>query len=218
VRTGALRDDLLAVATRLLDEGGTGAVTTRAVAAGGGTSLAAVNELFGGKPGLVRAIFAAGFARLAADLRALEATGDAEADVVALAFAVRSFAREHPPLYEVMFSRPFAEFSPGEEDVRAADAIYATVVGRVAALLGPGRPRGSARDVAVGLFAVVQGLVALESSGLLGGDPEETDRRFRLTTTASLHGLLGATRASRAGGPDPSGGTGPPEPGIKEAT
>nr|BFE28039.1 hypothetical protein GCM10010200_002900 [Actinomadura rugatobispora] len=203
MRTGALRDELLSVATRLLAEGGTGAVTTRAVAAGGGTSLAAVNELFGGKPGLIRAIFAAGFARLAADLRALEATGDPEADVVALAFAVRSFARRHPALYEVMFSRPFAEFSPGEQDVRSAEAIYGVVVGRVAALLGPGRPKGAARDVAVGLFAVVQGLVGLEASGLLGGGSEECDRRFRLTFTASLHGLRDATRASsRAGGLD----------------
>jgi AcrR family transcriptional regulator len=70
----ALRGELLAVAGRLLETGGTGAVTTRAVAAGAGTSLAAVNELFGGKAGLVRALFGEGVARLAADLRALAAT------------------------------------------------------------------------------------------------------------------------------------------------
>ncbi|MBD2891598.1 hypothetical protein amrb99_05040 [Actinomadura sp. RB99] len=194
-RTEAMRGDVLAAAGRLLETGGAGAVTTRAVAAGAGTSLAAVNELFGGKAGLARALFADGFARLAADLRALEPTGDPEADVLELALAVRSFARRAPHLHEVMFSRPFAEFRPGASDARAAEEIHAIVVGRVAAVLGPDRAPGSARDAAIGLFATVQGLLALDSSGLLGGGPEAADRRFRLTVTATLRGL--AATASR---------------------
>jgi AcrR family transcriptional regulator len=195
VRTEALRGEVLAAATTLLGDGGSAAVTTRAVAAGAGTSLAAVNELFGGKPGLIRAIFAEGFARLAEELRALEPSEDPEADVIDLALAVRSFAHRYPPLYEVMFSRPFAEFHPAQRDARAAEAIYTIVVGRVATLLGPARPRGTAKDVAIGLFAVVQGLVGLEASGLLGNGPESIDRRFRLTLTAALRGLVAAMEA-----------------------
>ncbi|MFI0351029.1 TetR/AcrR family transcriptional regulator [Actinomadura sp. 9N407] len=198
VRTEGLRDELLATATRLLADGGHPAVTTRAVAAGAGTSLAAVNELFGGKPGLIRAIFTTGFARLTEELQALATTEDPEADVIELALAVRSFAHRHPPLYEVMFSRPFAEFHPDEHDARAAEAIYAIVVGRVAALLGPARAKGTAKDVAIGLFAVVQGLVALEASGLLGSAPESIDRRFHLTLTATLHGLVATASETTA--------------------
>ncbi|QFG22069.1 TetR/AcrR family transcriptional regulator [Actinomadura sp. WMMB 499] len=186
-RTDALRGEVLAVAARLLEAGGTGAVTTRAVAAGARTSQAAVNELFGGKAGLARALFAEGFARLAADLRALEPTGDPEADVLELALAVRSFARRAPHLHEVMFSRPFAEFRPEPADGRAAGEIHAIVVGRVAAVLGP----ETAEDAAIGLFATVQGLLALDASALLGG-PEAADRRFRRTVTATLRGLAGA--------------------------
>ncbi len=151
-RTEALRGELITVAADLLAEGGSGAVTTRAVAAGAGTSLAAVNELFGGKAGLARALFTEGFAELARDLRALEGTGDAEADVLELGLAVRAFAHRRPHLYEVMFSRPFAEFRPDAEDARAAAEIYGIVVGRVAAVLGPAR----AKDAAIGLFATVQ--------------------------------------------------------------
>jgi AcrR family transcriptional regulator len=191
-RTEALRGDLLTAAAELLAEGGSRAVTTRAVAAGAGTSLAAVNELFGGKAGLARALFAEGFAELARDLRALEATGDTEADVLELGLAVRDFAHRRPHLYEVMFSRPFAEFRPDAEDARAAEEIYGIVVGRVAALLGPARTKGPAKDAAIGLFATVQGLVALESSGLLGSGPESNDRRFRFVLTAALRGLVDA--------------------------
>ncbi|MFG2004393.1 TetR/AcrR family transcriptional regulator [Spirillospora sp. NPDC048911] len=187
VRTDALRDELLTVATGLLDAGGSAAVTTRAVAAGADSSLAAVNELFGGKAGLVRAIFAEGFARLAQELAALETGDDPETDVLALALTIRSFAHRHPHLYEVMFSRPFAEFRPDAEDTRAAEAIYQVVVVRVAAVVG----RGLARDAAIGLFATVQGLVGLESSGLLGSTPRSIDLRFRLTVTATLNGFAG---------------------------
>ncbi|MFA1544536.1 TetR/AcrR family transcriptional regulator [Actinomadura monticuli] len=195
-RTEVLRGEVLVVAAGLLAEGGSNAVTTRAVAAGAGTSLAAVNELFGGKAGLARALFAEGFAELAQELRALEPTGDAEADVLELALAVRAFAARRPHLYEVMFSRPFAEFRPDARDVRAADEIYGIVVGRVAVLLGPSRAPGSAKDTAIGLFATVQGLVAHESAGLLGSGPESADRRFRFVLTAALRGLAAASAAA----------------------
>jgi AcrR family transcriptional regulator len=189
VRTGELREELLAVAMRLLADGGIGAVTTRAVAAGAGSSLAAVNELFGGKAGLVRAIFLTGFAELADELSRLGTGENAETDVLELASAVRSFARRRPHLYEVMFSRPFGEFSPDEEDARAAEEIYRIVLRRVAAALGPASGKETAKDAAIGLFALVQGLVRLESSGLLGGTPASIERRFRAGVTATLRGF-----------------------------
>ncbi|MFG2250870.1 TetR/AcrR family transcriptional regulator [Spirillospora sp. NPDC048823] len=195
-RTEALRGELLEVAAGLLASGGSGAVTTRAVAAGAGSSQAAVNELFGGKAGLARALFAEGFRRLAGELRALETSGDAEADVLDLALAVRSFAHRCPHLYEVMFSRPFADFRPGPQDARAAEEIYGIVVGRVAAALGPGRADGTAKDAAIGLFATVQGLAGLESSGLLGSGPESADRRFRFAVTAAIRGFVDTASAS----------------------
>lgn len=201
MRTEELRGELLAVAGRLLAAGGSGAVTTRAVAAGAGSSLAAVNELFGGKAGLARALFAQGFAELAEDLRACRTTGDPELDVVEPALAVRAFAARRPHLYEVMFSRPFAEFRPDEQDARAAEEIYGIVVGRVAALLGPDRAKGSAKDVAIGLFATVQGLVSLESAGLLGSEAASADRRFRFVLTAALRGLADAASTPE---PNPS--------------
>lgn len=175
-----LREELVAVATGLLAEGGSPAVTTRAVAAGGGTSLAAVNELFGGKAGLVRALFAEGFGWLAQELEAL----GPDAGVLEVALAVRDFARRRPHLYEVMFSRPFAEFRPGPEDARASEVVHRVVMERVAAEV-----EGDVKDAAIGLFAVVQGLVAMETAGLLGSTAEAAERRFRVTVEATLKGF-----------------------------
>jgi hypothetical protein len=47
-------------------------------------------------------------------------------------------------------------------------------------------------DAAIGLFATVQGLLALDASQLLGSGPEAADPRFRLTFTAALRGLAAA--------------------------
>lgn len=189
LRTESLRTDLCASALRLLDGGGPAAVTTRAVAAGASSSIAAVDELFGGKPGLVRAIHAEGFRMLAAAFAALPPPKDPAQGVLDWAYATRSFALAHRHLYEVMFSRPFAEFDPDEEDLRAAEEIYRFVLGRVVAVVGPVRRRGAGRDAAIGLLALVRGLVAMESAGVLGSTPASRDRRWRAALTAAIRGI-----------------------------
>jgi AcrR family transcriptional regulator len=198
VRTEALRGGMRAAALELLDGGGAAAVTTRAVAARTGSSLAAVHELFGGKPGLVRAIYADGFRRLAAELSGLDSSGDPEQDVLDLTLAIWSFARRHRHQYEVMFSRPFAQFSPDAEDLRAAEALYRIVLARVVAALGAGRPRGYGKDAAIGLLAVTQGLIGLDAAGLLASTPAAAQRRWRAAVTATLRGAVAAASAGRS--------------------
>lgn len=189
LRTESLRAQMCSAAVRLLAAGGPSAVTTRAVAGATGSSVAAVNELFGGKPGLVRAIHAEGFRELAGELAGLPEAATAERATLDLASAIRSFALRHRHLYEVMFSRPFAEFSPDQEDQRAADAIYRTVLSRVVALLTPVRPRGSGKDAAIALLATIQGLIGLEFAGILGSTEATVDRRWRAAVMATIRGV-----------------------------
>lgn len=170
-------------------DGGVGAVTTRAVAASADTSIPAVHELFGGKGGLVRAMFAEGFDVLAGDLAALETTGDAEQDLLELVWAFRRFAVGRSQLFDVMFSRPFAEFRPGPDDLRASETIYQVVMHRVGAVLGPSTPARVRKDAAIGLFGVVQGLANLELAGILGSARASIDRRWRTTVLATVNGL-----------------------------
>ena len=191
LRTDSLRADMCSVALELLDAGGPSAVTTRAVAAGVGSSVAAVDELFGGKSGLVRSLHAEGFARLAEVLVGLPASEDAERDIVDLALAFRGFVQRHRHLSEVMFSRPFAEMGPSADDDRDADSIYRCVLARVVAVLGPDRPRGAGKDAAIGLFATMRGLVELESAGILGSHAASIERRWRTTVVAVLRGWTG---------------------------
>ena len=185
-----MREGMCAAAIRLLETTGADGVTTRAVAAESGSSLAAVHELFGGKSGLVRAMFSDGFARLASTLEDL----DDDDGLQQVADTIRSFSREHPHVYDVMFSRPFAEFRPDAADATRAEVIYEAVVGRIATALGPGRARGSAKDAAVGFIALVRGLVDLERAGTLGSSGATIERRWSGSIDAFVNGWIAAAR------------------------
>lgn len=187
-----MRDALCAAASALVEARGIGRLTTRNVAVAGGASLASIDELFGGKAGLVRAVVSSAFGRLAAQLTELpapHAEDDPVESMLAVAAVIRAFVREHPRVSEVMFAQPFAEFAPTEDDTAAAQVIYDAFVARAALLLGTPRPRGSAKDAAIALSAVVQGLVALEHARTLGSDRRASDRRWDLTITATVLGL-----------------------------
>src|SRR5438270_7888523 len=112
LRTAELREELLRCAVAVLEGEGPIALRARRVASAANTSTGALYELFGDKTGLVRAIFYEGFRMLADRLEHLPATQDARGDVVALLEGSRTFAIEHPVLFEVMYARPFGEFEP----------------------------------------------------------------------------------------------------------
>ncbi len=185
-RTPELRERLLRVAVATLDERGVEGFTTRGVAAGAGTSVPAVYELFGDKSGLVREVFYEGFRRLRARFAELPPTDDPRADLAAALRAFRDFARDSPALAEVMFSRPFAEFEPGPEELAAGASTRAHLVDGVRRAVRAGLLDGDPVDLAHVLLALAQGLAAQERAGWLGSTPESRDRRWDLAVDAFL--------------------------------
>lgn len=192
-RTPELRDRLLSVATDLLAEQGAGGLTARALAARAGTSAPAVYELFGDKSGVVRELYFEGFRRLGLQLGALPETADPVADVWELATAYRRFVRTNRELAEVMFARPFTDFSPGPDELAATSSVRVLIVGRVRRCIDAGRLRGDETDVAHVLVALIQGMAFAEAAGRLGTSTESVERRWRLAIGTALNGF-GAQR------------------------
>ena len=95
------------------------------------TSAPAVYELFGDKAGVVRELYFEGFRQLGTELAALAETEDPVADLWNLASAYRRFIRTNRELAEVMFSRPFTDFSPGADELAATSSVRVLIVGRV---------------------------------------------------------------------------------------
>jgi AcrR family transcriptional regulator len=190
LRTADVRDGALRCAMDLLEREGPPAVSARRVAASAGTSTAALYELFGDKAGLLRAAYGQGFAALRAVLDAVEVDTDPRRSLVRLLDASRRFARERPMLFELMYSRPFAEFAPGPEDREAAVGVYRTIVAAVRRWLRDAGATGSATEAAHVLVAAHRGFVTAELAGIAGSSRASIDARYRRGVDAVLEGLL----------------------------
>ncbi len=188
-RTPVLRDQVLDVALDLLAREGAAGFSTRAIAREASTSTPAVYELFGNRAGLLRAVFFAGFRRLAERLAARPESDDPRADLLALADDYRAFLVAHPELAGVMFSRPFADFSPGPEESQAGADVRDLVVARVRRAIDARILRGDATDIAHAYVSLIQGLAAAENARRLGTSKASVDRRWRVAVEALLDGL-----------------------------
>ena len=188
-RTPQLRDRMLEAAVELLSEEGAAGLTARALAARAGTSAPALYELYGDKAGVVRELYFEGFRRLSAVLAASREGPDPVADLWVLAGEYRRFVRDNRTLAEVMFSRPFSDFSPGSDELAATASVRKLIVGRVRRCRDLGRLYGDETDVAHVLVALVQGMAFAEAAGRLGTTTESVERRWRLAVGAVLKGF-----------------------------
>jgi AcrR family transcriptional regulator len=188
-RTPELRDRVLLHAIDLLARDGAAGFTARRIAREAATSIPAVYELFGDKAGLLREVFFEGFRLLRQRLDELPRTADPRADLIALADAYRDFIHKHPVLAQLMFSRPFADFDPGESELRAGASVRKFIVERVRAAIDAGVLHGDATDVSLILVATVQGLAAADRDSRLGSSRGSIDRRWRLAIDALVAGF-----------------------------
>lgn len=188
-RTPELRERVVEVAVATLAEHGVAGFTTRRIAEGASTSIPAVYELFGDKGGLVREVFFAGFRRLAAAFDGLTPTADPRADLEHVVTVFRGFVRDNAVLFEVMFSRPFADFDPGPDELAAGARVREFVVARVRRCIDAGLLAGDPTDIAHVVVAMAQGLAAQEAAGWLGRTPTAVDRRWTVAFGALLDGL-----------------------------
>ncbi len=191
-RTPELRDKLLDAALAALNEHGISGFTTRRVAELAGTSVPAVYELFEDKAGLVRQVFFEGFRLLGRELATVPATDDPLADVAALAPVFRRFCLRRPALAQVMFTRPFADFNPGAEELAAGASVREVFIGRIERCVDSGLLVGDPTDIAHVLLALVQGLAVQEGGRWLGNSRASVNRRWTLGVKTLLDGFAAA--------------------------
>jgi AcrR family transcriptional regulator len=192
-RTPELRDHVVRTAVALLAADGVVGFTTRRVAEAAETSIAAVYELFGDRAGLVREMYLAGFRQLCSRLEALAVGADVRTDLTDVVMALRAFVHENPALADVMFTRPFADYSPGADEMRATAPVRELFVGRVRRCIDVGVLAGDPNDIAHVLLALALGLAAQETAGWLGSSRASRDRRWALAIRAALAGLGSAS-------------------------
>jgi AcrR family transcriptional regulator len=188
-RTPELRDHVVQTSVALLASDGVAGFTTRRVAEAAETSIPAVYELFGDRAGLVREVYLAGFRQLRSRLENLAVSADVRTDLTDAVMSLRSFVRENPALADVMFSRPFADYAPGADEMRATAPVRTLFVDRVRRCIDAGVMAGEETDIAHVLLALALGLAVQETAGWLGSTIASRDRRWAVAFQSALAGF-----------------------------
>ena len=178
----ARRRAVVEVAAGLLYEEGPGALSLRRIATAAGGSTQLIYTLFGGKSGLVHALYLEGFTRLASYTRGAMESGPPAGDpeqLVAIGRAYLRFAREHTGFYGVMFGRAVPGFTPPPALRAHCRAMtFGLVVEAAQACLEAGTlVASSAEDLARICWVTGHGVASLEAAGLLGPDVHDVEER-----------------------------------------
>lgn len=151
-----MQQALLDAALAVLREGGAAALTVRNITARAGCSTSAVYTHFGGKHGVVEAIYLDGFESF--DRHASAALVDG---LAAGARAYREWALANPTHYLVMWGRAVPDFTPSPEAARRAYQSFLHLVEAVRHA-GDENPLPAAYHA----WATLHGYVMLELAGL----------------------------------------------------
>ena len=199
----AQRHKLLATATHILQQEGAQALSLRHIATQADTSTQMIYTLFGGKEGLIQALYEEGFARQEAWLGQVSYQQDGRAYLRALLLACRAFAHQEPLLYEIMFGRLIPEFEPPLAESMRRCGAYVLLSQVVASQLVGIKSPERARAVTDALWLALHGALRMELRGFYEDEAQALER-FELTMEALVNALL---EPSASGGPKPRSAT-----------
>lgn len=204
----ALRGRLLVIAERLLAKHGPDQFSLRELAREADISTMGIYTVFGGKDGVMRALYAEGFARLNRHAASAEDRANPAKWLFDAMFAYRSFALANVGFYRLMFGGD-KRFVPIDRHARFGTLVVPDMgaypsYGSLMDAFAEGQRHGvitnrhSADALAHLAWAVIHGLVSLEIAGYV--DLERADDRFSdsiglfvssvLTDQADLTALL----------------------------
>lgn len=163
--TRDLHGDLLRAASALLRDEGPEALTVRRIATAAGSSTMGVYSQFGGKDGVVDALFREGFTLLRDTLRAIERTDDPLADLRQGCGRYWDFATGNATHYRIMFEGAVPGFVPTDASMEIAADSFGQLVELVGRAVDAGLLHGDRTEISASLWATCHGIASLEISG-----------------------------------------------------
>jgi len=165
---GNLRAEVLEVAARIVAMRGVDALSMRELAREAGVSHGAPAHHFGDRRGLLTALAADGFGRLADALESSVTAGDFARTAVAY---VR-FAAENPGSFDVMFR--YGSLTLEDPELSAAQQRTADLLSAGVETIEDDRVVVSRNDARNAAWSLVHGLATLWTNGALGSDNLES--------------------------------------------
>ncbi len=188
----AQRTQLLDAASDMLAAGGPDALSVRKLAAAVGTSTMAIYTAFGGKEGLIAALYEEAFERMAATQESVPRPDNPLEWLAGLGAAYRQFALDYPSYYALMISAtlPLSELHDRSEKPVArgiaSQRAYTSLHEAVNACQQAGLidPTLATEDLTSVFWATVHGHVSLELAGF--HETEETAARLFVFLTRNV--------------------------------
>jgi len=149
--------EIVDAARVLIERDGADSLSMQAVADAVGIRAPSLYKRFEDRAALLAAVELEAFTSLTETLERAAKTGNPTRDLTEMSRAYRRFAKLHPRLYEMLFSRPGAR---GGDAERARQDAARPVLERMAMLVGDKRALASSRV----LTAFVHGFVSLENA------------------------------------------------------
>ncbi|HUG86290.1 MAG TPA: TetR/AcrR family transcriptional regulator [Euzebya sp.] len=182
------RQEILEAAWGLARRDGIALMSLRTLAAAVGLRAPSLYEYFPSKDAIYDAMFAEGWAALAAHTQAVPQTGDRMIDAVAAMDAFLAFCADDHARYQLMFTRVVPGWEPSPEAYAPAVTYYEEILAHLVRL--------GVTDLALVdlLTAIGSGLAAQQAANDPGGD------RYRRLVPAALQMFLAhvdRTAASR---------------------
>jgi AcrR family transcriptional regulator len=165
-----MRPRLVQAALTVLQTGGAASLTVRNITAEAGCSTTGVYTYFGGKNGLVEAIYVDGFDSFD---RAVKPHLEAD-EIIAAGRAYRDWALANPTQYMVMFGRAVPDFTPSEAARSRATQSFVDLAEAIRRASGA----DDHAERAYHLFATVHGYVMLELAGMGALTREDSDQLY----------------------------------------
>ena len=192
-RSAAPPDDvavaLLSAARQIFESDGLPALSVRRVAQAAGCTTMQVYSRYGGKDGLVQALFDEGFEALATAQQAVPASLPPAERVRRLCHEYLRIAAERPHHYALMLGAHSGDFQPAEESREHALATLTHLIAAVGNALPPMTDRDQrAREVAHQILAFCHGWAMLSATPLL-------DDARAAVVDAAIAALLGSSPA-----------------------
>lgn len=169
-RSDDMRAELVRAALAVLQREGPAGLTVRNITGEAGCSTTGVYTYFGGKHGVVEAIFVQGFESFD------EAVGPGleSGDLAAAGRAYRRWALDHRTQYMVMFGRAVPDYAPSEAARERALVSFA----RLADGVQRAAPGDDHAERAYHLFATVHGYVMLEMAEMSAATDDESEALY----------------------------------------
>lgn len=176
------RKQLIDTTIEMLQEEGAQSISLRRVAQESGMSTQMIYTLFGGKEGLMAALYHASFERLSTHMNTVLYDRDSVAYLRALTQAMRQFAHAQPMFYEMMFGRSLPHFTPPMADSMRQSSPYQLLLQTLQTIPPTQAPRETHADA---LWMAIHGALGMELAGFFT-DEEQASSRFG----AMIDGLL----------------------------